>query len=75
MHGFDVYHFANENLYNGAWHKGRKQDFGVNDFRYEDIISSYWDNGVLIVSTSQDTSQVGSSSTTISHAKVLESIK
>ncbi|GJR26550.1 hypothetical protein Tco_1102782 [Tanacetum coccineum] len=46
-----------EALRDGAWHKGRKQDFGVNDFRYKETLASYWDNRVLTVSTYQDTSQ------------------
>ncbi|GJY43655.1 hypothetical protein Tco_0431868, partial [Tanacetum coccineum] len=40
--------------------------------RYGDTQSSYCDNGVLTISTPQDTLKVGSSSTTISHAKVLK---
>ncbi|GJV70527.1 hypothetical protein Tco_1490522 [Tanacetum coccineum] len=44
-------------------------------FRNGDTQSGYWDNGVLTISTSQDTSQAGSSSTTISHAKVLNAVQ
>nr|GEV66030.1 putative MORN motif protein [Tanacetum cinerariifolium] len=75
MHGFGVYRFANGHRYEGAWHEGRRQGCGMYTFRNGDTQSGYWDNGVLTISTSQDTSQAGSSSTTISHAKVLKSVQ
>ncbi|GKB99423.1 membrane occupation and recognition nexus repeat-containing protein [Tanacetum coccineum] len=68
LHGFGVYRFANGHRY----HEGRRQGYGMYTFRNGDTQSGYWDNGVLTLSTSQDTSQAGSSSTTISHAKVLK---
>jgi hypothetical protein len=75
MHGFGVYRFANGHRYEGAWHEGRRQGCGMYTFRNGDTQSGYWDNGVLTISTSQDTSQAGSSSTTISHAKVLKAVQ
>ncbi|GJW97970.1 hypothetical protein Tco_0179778 [Tanacetum coccineum] len=48
---------------------------GMYTFRNGDTQSGYWDNGVLTISASQDTSQAGSSSTTISHAKVLKAVR
>nr|GEU88670.1 histone H3 K4-specific methyltransferase SET7/9 family protein [Tanacetum cinerariifolium] len=75
MHGFGVYCFANGHRYESAWHEGRRQGCVMYTFRNGDTQSGYWDNGVLTISTSQDTSQAGSSSTTISHAKVLNAVQ
>ncbi|GJW14975.1 membrane occupation and recognition nexus repeat-containing protein [Tanacetum coccineum] len=69
LHSFAVYRLANGHQYEGAWHEGRRQGCGMYTFRNVYIQSGYWDNGLLTISTSQDTSQAGSSSTTISHAK------
>lgn len=74
MHGFGVYRFANGHRYEGAWHEGRRQGFGMYTFRNGDTQSGHWDNGVLSVSTSQNTSLSGASSS-ISHAKVLRAVQ
>nr|XP_043606410.1 phosphatidylinositol 4-phosphate 5-kinase 2-like [Erigeron canadensis] len=74
MHGFGVYRFANGHRYEGAWHEGRRQGFGMYTFRNGDTQSGHWDNGVLTVSTSQNTFVSGSSSS-ISHAKVLKAVQ
>nr|GEV57678.1 MORN motif-containing protein [Tanacetum cinerariifolium] len=57
LHGFGVYRFANGHRYEGAWHEGRRQGCGMYAFRNGGTQSGYWDNGVLTISTSQDTSQ------------------
>ncbi|XP_071701654.1 uncharacterized protein [Rutidosis leptorrhynchoides] len=72
MHGFGVYRFANGHRYEGAWHEGRRQGFGLYTFRNGDTQSGHWDNGVLTVSTSQNTSV---SSSSVSHAKVLKAVQ
>ncbi|KAA8522120.1 hypothetical protein F0562_012566 [Nyssa sinensis] len=55
MHGFGVYCFGNGHRYEGAWHEGKKQGFGMYTFRNEDSQSGYWQDGVLNVSSTQDT--------------------
>lgn len=72
MHGFGVYCFANGHRYEGAWHGGRRQGFGLYTFRNGDTQSGHWENGVLGVSTSQNAFLPESSSTSVSHAKVLK---
>ncbi|PWA45536.1 MORN motif-containing protein [Artemisia annua] len=62
MHGFGVYRFANEHRYKAAWHEGRIED-------------EVLDNGVSLFPFLKILSQAGSSSTTISHAKVLKSVQ
>ncbi|KAK1438476.1 hypothetical protein QVD17_04285 [Tagetes erecta] len=74
MHGFGVYRFANGHRYEGAWHEGRRQGFGMYTFRNGDTQSGHWDNGVLTVSTSQD-SFLSASSSSVSHAKVLKAVQ
>ncbi|KAJ0572262.1 putative 1-phosphatidylinositol-4-phosphate 5-kinase [Helianthus annuus] len=74
MHGFGVYRFANGHRYEGAWHEGRRQGFGMYTFRNGETQSGHWDNGALTVSTSQDSSLSGSSSS-VSHVKVLKAVQ
>ncbi|XP_076881435.1 uncharacterized protein LOC143529547 [Bidens hawaiensis] len=74
MHGFGVYRFANGHRYEGGWHEGRRQGFGMYTFRNGDGQSGHWDNGVLMVSTSQNSSVSGSSSS-VSHVKVLKAVQ
>lgn len=75
MHGFGVYCFANGHRYEGAWHEGRRQGFGLYTFRNGDTQSGHWENGVLGVSTSQNSFLPESSSTSVSHAKVLKAVQ
>lgn len=77
MHGFGVYRFANEHSYKGAWHEGRIEDEVLVCILLEkgDTQSGYWDNEVSLFPLLKILSQAGSSSTTISHAKVLKSVQ
>ncbi|KAI9080598.1 hypothetical protein K1719_037459 [Acacia pycnantha] len=74
MHGFGVYRFANGHRYEGAWHEGRRQGLGMYTFRNGETQSGYWQNGVLNVPSTQNTtyplSPVG-----VNHSKVLNAVQ
>lgn len=70
IHGFGVYRFANGHRYEGAWHEGRRQGFGMYTFRDDQTKSGHWENGVLNVSSNDNTP--GGMDT---HAKVLNAVQ
>ncbi|KAH7525322.1 uncharacterized protein LOC107403351 isoform X1 [Ziziphus jujuba] len=74
MHGFGVYQFANGHRYEGAWHEGRRQGLGMYTFRNGETQSGHWQNGVLDVPSTQNTtypvSPVG-----VYHSKVLNAVQ
>ncbi|KAF7845001.1 radial spoke head 10-like protein B-like isoform X1 [Senna tora] len=74
MHGFGVYRFANGHRYEGAWHEGRRQGLGMYTFRNGETQSGYWQNGVLDIPSTQNTtypvSPVG-----VYHSKVLNAVQ
>ncbi|KAG6630506.1 hypothetical protein I3843_13G021000 [Carya illinoinensis] len=74
MHGFGVYSFANGHRYEGAWHEGRRQGLGMYTFRNGETQSGHWQNGVLdIPSTQNTTSPV--SPVAVYHSKVLNAVQ
>nr|XP_043627764.1 phosphatidylinositol 4-phosphate 5-kinase 7-like [Erigeron canadensis] len=74
MHGFGVYSFSNGHRYEGGWHEGRRQGFGMYTFRNGDTQSGHWEDGILTISTAQDTISQ-QSPMSISHAKVLKAVE
>uniref|UniRef100_A0A5B7B0N9 1-phosphatidylinositol-4-phosphate 5-kinase n=1 Tax=Davidia involucrata TaxID=16924 RepID=A0A5B7B0N9_DAVIN len=72
MHGFGVYCFVNGHRYEGAWHEGRKQGFGMYTFKNEETQSGHWQDGVLNVSSTQDTP---GSPFSVDHLKVLNTVQ
>ncbi|XP_058751134.1 uncharacterized protein LOC131624186 [Vicia villosa] len=74
MHGFGAYRFANGHRYEGAWHEGRRQGLGMYTFRNGETQSGHWQNGVLDVPSTQNTtypvSPVG-----VNHSKVLNAVQ
>ncbi|KAG5068744.1 hypothetical protein JHK85_001121 [Glycine max] len=74
MHGFGIYRFANCHRYEGAWHEGRRQGLGMYTFRNGETQSGHWQNGVLdILSTQNTTSPV--SPVGVYHSKVLNAVQ
>ncbi|KAL2619397.1 hypothetical protein AAZV13_08G303600 [Glycine max] len=74
MHGFGIYHFANGHRYEGAWHEGRRQGLGMYTFRNGETQSGHWQNGVLdIPSTRNTTSPV--SPVGVYYSKVLNAVQ
>ncbi|XP_044492572.1 alsin homolog isoform X2 [Mangifera indica] len=74
MHGFGVYRFANGHQYEGAWHEGRRQGLGMYTFRNGETQSGHWQNGILDVPSTQNTTHpvcpVG-----VYHSKVLNAVQ
>ena len=74
MHGFGVYRFANDHRYEGAWHEGRRQGLGMYTFRNGETQSGHWQNGILDIPSTQNTtypvSPVG-----VNHSKVLNAVQ
>ncbi|KAJ7961881.1 putative 1-phosphatidylinositol-4-phosphate 5-kinase [Quillaja saponaria] len=74
MHGFGVYHFANGHRYEGAWHEGRRQGLGMYTFRNGETQSGHWQNGVLDIPSTQNTTYpltpIG-----VYHSKVLNAVQ
>jgi hypothetical protein len=42
-----VYTFANGHSYEGSWHEGKKQGFGMYAFQNGEERSGEWDSGIL----------------------------
>ncbi|GAA0166651.1 kinase [Lithospermum erythrorhizon] len=74
MHGFGVYRFANGHQYEGAWHEGRRQGLGIYTYRNGETQSGHWQNGVLDVPSTQNTSYPVSA-VGVYHSKVLNVIQ
>ncbi|XP_021898056.1 uncharacterized protein LOC110814784 [Carica papaya] len=74
MHGFGVYHFANGHRYEGAWHEGRRQGLGMYTFRNGETQSGHWQNGILDVPSTQNTTYT-TSSVAVYHSKVLNAVQ
>ncbi|KAJ8556366.1 hypothetical protein K7X08_023124 [Anisodus acutangulus] len=74
MHGFGVYVFANGHQYEGAWHEGRRQGLGMYTFRNGETQSGHWQNGVLDIPSTQNTSYPVSP-VAVYHSKVLNAVQ
>ncbi|KAF5732844.1 hypothetical protein HS088_TW17G00377 [Tripterygium wilfordii] len=74
MHGFGVYRFANGHRYEGAWHEGRRQGLGMYTFRNGETQSGHWQNGILDVPSTQNTSHPVSP-VAVYHSKVLNAVQ
>ncbi|XP_052194185.1 uncharacterized protein LOC127802425 [Diospyros lotus] len=74
MHGFGVYHFANGHCYEGAWHEGRRQGLGMYGFRNGETQSGHWNNGILNVPSTQNTTYPVSP-VAVYHSKVLNAVQ
>ncbi|KAL2511551.1 histone H3 K4-specific methyltransferase SET7/9 family protein [Abeliophyllum distichum] len=74
MHGFGVYRFASGHIYEGAWHEGRRQGFGMYTFSNGETQSGHWQDGILDVPSTQNSSypvsRVG-----VYHSKVLNAVQ
>ncbi|KAK6920407.1 MORN motif [Dillenia turbinata] len=74
MHGFGVYHFANGHRYEGSWHEGKRQGLGMYTFRNGETQSGHWQNGILDVPSTQNTT-VPVSPVAVYHSKVLNVVQ
>ncbi|EEF35877.1 1-phosphatidylinositol-4-phosphate 5-kinase, putative [Ricinus communis] len=74
MHGFGVYLFANGHRYEGAWHEGRRQGLGMYTFRNGETQSGHWQNGILDVPSTQNTTYPVSP-VAVYHSKVLNAVQ
>ncbi|OAY49453.1 uncharacterized protein LOC110615502 isoform X2 [Manihot esculenta] len=74
MHGFGVYRFANGHRYEGAWHEGRRQGLGMYTFRNGETQSGHWQNGILDVPSTQNTTYPVSP-VAVYHSKVLNAVQ
>ncbi|CAI9102072.1 OLC1v1000266C3 [Oldenlandia corymbosa var. corymbosa] len=74
MHGFGVYCFANGHRYEGAWHEGRRQGLGMYTFRNGETQSGHWQNGILNVPSTQNSSYPVSP-VGVYHSKVLNAVQ
>ncbi|KAL6964929.1 hypothetical protein U1Q18_035984 [Sarracenia purpurea var. burkii] len=74
MHGFGVYRFANGHRYEGAWHEGKRQGLGMYTFRNGETQSGHWNNGILDVPSTQNTSYLVST-VAVYHSKVLNTVQ
>ncbi|KAL4339413.1 hypothetical protein GQ457_08G023500 [Hibiscus cannabinus] len=74
MHGFGVYCFANGHRYEGAWHEGRRQGLGMYTFRSGETQSGHWQNGILDIPSTQNTTYPVSP-VAVYHSKVLNAIQ
>ncbi|GFZ00721.1 histone H3 K4-specific methyltransferase SET7/9 family protein [Actinidia rufa] len=74
MHGFGVYRFANRHRYEGAWHEGRRQGLGMYTFRSGETQSGHWNNRILDVPSTQNTSYPVSP-VAVYHSKVLNAVQ
>lgn len=68
MHGF-----GNGHRYEGAWHEGKRQGFGIYTFRNGETQSGHWQNGILNVSSSLGS--LPGSPSAIDHSKVLHAVQ
>ncbi|KAL8088953.1 hypothetical protein AgCh_038647 [Apium graveolens] len=73
MHGFGVYSFAHGHRYEGGWHEGKKQGLGLYTFRNGETQSGHWENGVLNVSSTAESSP--GSPFTVSDSRVLNAVE
>ncbi|GAA0185864.1 kinase [Lithospermum erythrorhizon] len=73
-HGFGFYRFANGHRYEGAWHEGRRQGLGMYTFRNGETQSGHWQNGILDVPSTQNTSYPVSP-VGVYHSKVLNAVQ
>ncbi|GLT51530.1 hypothetical protein SLA2020_249340 [Shorea laevis] len=74
MHGFGVYCFANAHRYEGAWHEGRRQGLGMYTFRNGETQSGHWQNGILDIPSTQNTTYPVSP-IAVYHSKVLNAVQ
>ncbi|KAI7999890.1 Phosphatidylinositol 4-phosphate 5-kinase 1 [Camellia lanceoleosa] len=74
MHGFGVYRFANGHWYEGAWHEGRRQGLGMYTFRNGETQSGHWNNGILDIPSTQNTTYPVSP-VAVYHSKVLNTVQ
>lgn len=74
MHGFGVYRFANGHRYEGAWHEGRRQGLGMYTFRNGETQSGHWQNGILDIPSTQNTTHPVSP-IAVYHSKVLNAVQ
>ncbi|KAK9274193.1 hypothetical protein L1049_019007 [Liquidambar formosana] len=74
MHGFGVYSFANGHRYEGAWHEGRRQGLGMYTFRNVETQSGHWQNGILDIPSTQNTTYPVSP-IAVYHSKVLNAVQ
>ncbi|GMN48285.1 hypothetical protein TIFTF001_017469 [Ficus carica] len=74
MHGFGVYQFAHGHRYEGAWHEGRRQGLGMYTFRNGETQSGHWQNGVLDIPSTQNTTYPVSP-VAVYHSKVLNAVQ
>ncbi|KAA8520414.1 hypothetical protein F0562_014670 [Nyssa sinensis] len=74
MHGFGVYRFANGHRYEGAWHEGRRQGLGMYTFRNGETQPGHWQNGILDVPSTQNTTYPVSA-VAVYHSKVLNTVQ
>ncbi|EOA20429.1 hypothetical protein CARUB_v10000737mg [Capsella rubella] len=74
MHGFGVYGFANGHRYEGAWHEGRRQGLGMYTFRNGETQSGHWQNGILDIPSTQNTT-CPISPVAVNHSKVLNAVQ
>ncbi|KAL7238438.1 hypothetical protein ACSBR2_004523 [Camellia fascicularis] len=74
MHGFGVYRFANGHQYEGAWHEGRRQGLGMYTFRNGETQSGHWNNGILDIPSTQNTTYPVSP-VAVYHSKVLNTVQ
>ncbi|XP_076951612.1 uncharacterized protein LOC143625030 [Bidens hawaiensis] len=74
MHGFGVYRFANGHRYEGSWQEGKRHGLGMYTFRNRETQSGHWQNGALIVPSSQSAMHPVSP-VAVYHSKVLNAIQ
>ncbi|XP_038682921.1 uncharacterized protein LOC119983323 isoform X2 [Tripterygium wilfordii] len=74
MHGFGIYRFAYGHRYEGAWHEGRRQGLGMYTFRNGETQSGHWQNGILDVPSTQNTT-LPISPVAVYHSKVLNAVQ
>ncbi|KAG6628504.1 hypothetical protein I3843_14G019500 [Carya illinoinensis] len=74
MHGFGVYSFANGHQYEGAWHEGRRQGLGMYTFRNGETQSGHWQNGILDIPSTQNTT-ASVSPVAVYHSKILNAVQ
>ncbi|KAK1558947.1 hypothetical protein Q3G72_008583 [Acer saccharum] len=74
MHGFGVYRFANGHRFEGAWHESRRQGLGMYTFRNGETQSGHWQNGILDIPSTQNTTHPVSP-VAVNHSKVLNAVQ